>query len=193
MKILVCGAGALGSHFVYLARDLGSDLELSVIDFDRVETKNLTSQWFVKQMVGKNKATALKMQWQNFYGLRLKDYTVRLVDENVATILGDQDLVIDCFDNAEGRQLIQDFVRANDIPGLHGGLAADGEYGVVRWDADFVIDSEDVPGQATCEGNGFLPVILAVSGALVGSIQGYQKSKTEYRNWNITPSGSESF
>jgi hypothetical protein len=193
MKILVCGAGALGSHFVYLARDLGPELELSVIDFDRVETKNLASQWFVKQMVGKNKATALKMQWQNFYGLRLKDYTVRLTDENVATILGDQDLVIDCFDNAASRQLIQGFVRESTVPCLHGGLAADGEYGVVRWDADFVIDSEDVPGQATCEGNGFLPVILSVSGALTAAVQNYHKDNSDRKNWNITPLGAEAF
>ncbi|MDF1813056.1 MAG: ThiF family adenylyltransferase [Verrucomicrobiales bacterium] len=193
MKILICGAGALGSHFAYLARDLGADLELSVIDFDRVETKNLASQWFVKQMVGKNKATALKMQWQNFYGLRLKDYTVRLTGENVATILGDQDLVIDCFDNAESRQLIQGFVRENGIACLHGGLAADGEYGVVRWDSDFVIDSEDVPGQATCEGGGFLPVILAVSGALTAAVLNYQKDNSHRENWNLTPRGAEAF
>ena len=193
MRILVGGAGALGSHFTYRARDLSSEVELSVIDFDRVETKNLTSQWFVKQMVGKNKATAVKMQWQNFYGLRLKDYTVRLSEENVATILDEHDLIIDCFDNAESRQLIQNYVREQGIACLHGGLAADGEYGAVRWDTDFVIDSEDVPGQATCEGGGFLPVILAISGALVASVQGFIKDSDELKNWNVTPNGAESF
>ena len=209
MKIIVCGAGAFGSHFVYLARDLGEEVELSVIDFDRVETKNLVSQWFVKQMVGKNKATALKMQWQNFFGRSLKDYTVRLTDQNVDTILGGQELVVDCFDNAKSRDLIQEYVRANGIACLHGGLAADGEYGVVRWDRDFVIDSEDVPGQATCEGNGFLPLIVSVSTALVATVAKYADSRgyspglkrvqsetqegTVHLNWNITPRGAESF
>ena len=56
MRILFCGGGALGSHGLFLARDL--EHELAVVDFDRVETKNLASQWFVKQMIGKNKATA---------------------------------------------------------------------------------------------------------------------------------------
>ena len=76
MKILVCGGGALGSHLLLLGRDL--DASWSVVDFDRVEMKNLASQWFVKQMIGKNKAAALKLQLHNFYGRRIKDYGVKM-------------------------------------------------------------------------------------------------------------------
>jgi hypothetical protein len=169
MKILFCGGGALGSHALLLGRDLGADL--AVIDDDRVETRNLASQWFVKQMVGKNKASALKAQLQNFYGVCVQDYAVRLTKLNIETVLGAADLVVDCFDNAESRRLVQDFVRARATACLHGGLAAGGDFGVVRWDEDFVIDSEDVPGQATCEGAGFLPLITMVSAALVRSIR----------------------
>ena len=71
MKILFCGGGALGSHALQLGRDL--EAELAVIDDDRVETKNLSSQWFVKQMVGKNKASALKAQLRNFFGVSLQE------------------------------------------------------------------------------------------------------------------------
>ena len=35
------------------------DAELRLVDFDRVESKNLAAQWFVKQSVGKNKAEAV--------------------------------------------------------------------------------------------------------------------------------------
>ena len=192
MKILICGGGALGSHLAYLARDLAG-CDWSVIDFDRVETKNLAAQWFVKPMVGKNKATALKLQLQNFYGLRIRDYTVRLAAENVATILGEHELIVDCFDNAESRQLVQDYVRQSGVPCVHGGLAADGEFGVVRWDKDFTIDSEDVPGRATCEGDGFLPLILNVSQALAASVRRFVKHEGEQRNWNVSPLGAESF
>jgi len=95
MKILFCGGGALGSHGMFLARDL--EHELVVIDFDRVESKNLASQWFVKQMVGKNKATALKTQLLNFYDVKLQDYTVKLTALNAGAILGPADLVVECF------------------------------------------------------------------------------------------------
>src|SRR5215831_12865049 len=130
MKILFCGGGALGSHALFLARDFQH--ELAVIDFDRVETKNLASQWFVKQMVGKNKATALKMQLLNFYDVKAQDFTVKLTALNTDTLLGSADLVVECFDNAESRRVVQSFVRSNQKPCVHAGLAANGEFGVVR-------------------------------------------------------------
>ena len=189
-KILFCGGGALGSHALQLGRDL--EAGLAVVDDDRVETKNLASQWFVKQMVGKNKAAALKAQMQNFYGVRLQDFPVRLTRLNVETLLDPVDLVVDCFDNAESRQLVQDHVRASGKACLHGGLAADGGFGVVRWDEDFIIDSEDVPGQATCEGAGFLPLITMVSAALVRSIRDWMEDGAR-RNWNVSPTAADSF
>ncbi len=190
MKILFCGAGALGSHALFLARDLEHDL--AVVDFDRVETKNLASQWFVKPMVGKNKAAALKMQLLNFYDVRLQDYPVKLTSLNAATLLGEAGLVVECFDNAEGRRVVQDFVRTRSIPCVHAGLAANGEFGVVRWDRSFTIDDEGVPGQATCDGRGFLPLILRVSGSLVASIRFFLADSREL-NWNISPRHAESF
>lgn len=190
MKILFCGGGALGSHALFMARDL--EHELAVIDFDRVETKNLASQWFVKQMVGKNKASALKAQLLNFYDIKLQDYTVKLTALNAATILGPADLVVECFDNAESRRVVQEYVRSANKPCVHGGLAANGEFGVVRWDGHFTIDEEGVPGQATCEGRGFLPLILRVSSALVASIQFYLADNRQV-NWNVSPRNAESF
>jgi molybdopterin/thiamine biosynthesis adenylyltransferase len=190
MKILFCGAGALGSHALFLARDL--EHELAVIDFDRVETKNLASQWFVKQMVGKNKATAVKMQLLNFYDVNVKDFTVKLTALNADAILGEAGLVVECFDNAESRRVVQSHVRSKRIPCIHAGLAANGEFGVVRWDQHFTIDEESVPGQATCEGRGFLPLILRVSSSLVASIQFFLADWREV-NWNISPRGAESF
>jgi molybdopterin/thiamine biosynthesis adenylyltransferase len=190
MKILFCGGGALGSHALFLARDL--EHELAVIDFDRVETKNLASQWFVKQMVGKNKATALKMQLLNFYDVKLQDYTVRLTALNVDAVLAGAGLVVECFDNAEGRRLVQDHVRSKQTPCLHAGLAANGQFGVVRWDRHFTIDEEGAPGQATCEGRGFLPLILRVSSSLVASIQFFLADGREV-NWNVSPRNAESF
>jgi hypothetical protein len=190
MKILFCGVGALGSHALFMARDL--EHELAAIDFDKVETKNLASQWFVKQMIGKNKATAAKMQLLNFYDVKLQDYPLKLTSLNAETILGSAGLVVDCLDNAEGRRVIQHFVRAKQKPCVHAGLAANGEFGVVRWGEHFAIDAEDVPGQATCEGPGFLPLILRASSSLVSSIQFYLAEKRQV-NWNISPRDAESF
>jgi molybdopterin-synthase adenylyltransferase len=59
MRIVFCGVGALGSTAAVLCRSL--DGELRLVDFDRVESKNLAAQSYVKQSLGKNKAEALKM------------------------------------------------------------------------------------------------------------------------------------
>ena len=190
MKIVFCGGGALGSHALFLARDL--EHELAVIDFDRVETKNLASQWFVKQMIGKNKATSLKMQLLNFYDVKLQDYTVKLTALNADAILGPADLIVECLDNAEGRRVVQNYVRSKHKSCVHAGLAANGEFGVVRWDKDFVIDEESAAGQATCEGRGFLPLILRVSSALVASLEFFLADSCEV-NWNVSPRNADSF
>lgn len=190
MKILFCGGGALGSHALQFSR--GLQAEFSVLDFDRVETRNLASQAFVKQSVGKNKAAALKLQMLNFHGLTVRDYAVRLTAENAATILGAHDLLVDTFDNADSRALVQTHARQSGVSCVHAGLAAHGEFAVVRWDADFVIDREPVAGQATCQNGDFLPVIVMAAAALAHSIQRFVTEKACW-NWNLTPRGSEAF
>ena len=75
---------------------------------------------------------------------------------------------------------------------MHAGLAANGEFGVVRWDQHFTIDDEGLSGQATCEGRGFLPLILRVSSSLVASIQFFLADQRQM-NWNVSPRSAENF
>src|SRR5439155_16869847 len=93
----------------------------------------------------------------NFYDVKLQDYTVKLSVLNVDTILGEAGLVVECFDNAESRRVVQNYVRSKQKPCVHAGLAANGDFGVVRWDNHFAIDDEGALGQATCEGRRLLP------------------------------------
>lgn len=137
-KIVVCGVGALGSTAVHGCRSL--DAELRVVDFDRVEAKNLAAQWFVKQSVGKNKAEAIRLQLANFYGVRAEAFGVRLAAGNAAQLLAGCALAVDCFDNADSRVALADAARAAGVPLVHAALAGDGTFGLVRWDERFVAD-----------------------------------------------------
>jgi tRNA A37 threonylcarbamoyladenosine dehydratase len=103
VRIVFCGVGALGSSAVVACRNL--DATLVLVDFDRVESKNTLSQAFVKPSVGKNKADALKLQLANFWGVKAEAFGVRVTEENVATLCGSADLVVDAFDNAKSRRL----------------------------------------------------------------------------------------
>lgn len=172
-RLLFCGVGALGSQGAVLCRNL--DVDLVLIDFDRVETKNLSAQAFVKQSIGKNKADALKLQLMNFYGVKAEAFGVRVTQDNVAALCQAADLLVDCFDNQQGRLLLQGFARGAGRPLLHGALAADGTFGLVRWDERFAPDPEDHEGQATCEGGAHLPLIGLTAAALARAIQDFFK------------------
>jgi molybdopterin/thiamine biosynthesis adenylyltransferase len=171
MLIVVCGVGALGSTTVALCRNLGAELRL--VDFDRVESKNLAAQWFVKQSVGKNKAEAVRLQLANFYGVRADARPVRLAATNAAELLAGAGLAVDCFDNADSRLALSAAARAAGVPLVHAALAADGTFGIVRWDERFTPDREDAPGQATCEGGEHLPLIGLAAATLARTIQDF--------------------
>jgi molybdopterin/thiamine biosynthesis adenylyltransferase len=162
--ILFCGAGALGSTAVTLCRTLPA--KLSIVDFDRVESKNLLSQAFTRQAVGRNKAEALKLQLRTFYGVDATAYPVRLTAGNVATVAAGADLLVDCFDNAASRLVVRTFATAAGVPSVHAGLAADGTFGLVRWGERFAPDEADEPGQATCVDGEHLPFIGLVAARL---------------------------
>jgi molybdopterin/thiamine biosynthesis adenylyltransferase len=185
-KIVVCGVGALGSTAVHGCR--GLDAELRVVDFDRVEARNLAAQWFVKQSVGKNKAEAIRLQLANFYGVRAAAFGVRLTAGNAAQLLAGCTLAVDCFDNADSRIALADAARAAALPLVHAALAGDGTFGLVRWDDRFVADREDAAGQATCEGGEHLPMIGLVGATLARAIQDFVRGG-ERRDSMISLSG----
>lgn len=185
-RVVICGAGALGSTAVQYCRNLAA--ELRVVDFDRVESKNLAAQWFVKQSLGKNKAEAIRLQLANFYGIKAEAMTVRLAATNAAELLAGATLAVDCFDNADSRIVLADTARAAGIPLVHGALAADGTFGLVRWDERFTADREDAPGQPTCEGGEHLPMIGLVGATLARAIQDFLRAG-ERRDYMISLSG----
>lgn len=171
-KIVICGVGALGSTCVQFLRNAG--VELRLVDFDRVESKNLSAQWFVKQSLTKNKAEAVRLQLANFYGgPKAEAMPVRLAATNAAQLLAGCALAVDCFDNADSRIVLQDAARAASVPLVHAGLAADGTFGLVRWDERFTADREGAPGQPTCEGGEHLPMIGVIGAMLARTVQDF--------------------
>jgi hypothetical protein len=185
-NIVVCGVGALGSTAAYYCRNL--DAQLRLVDFDRVESKNLAAQWFVKQSVGKNKAEAIRLQLANFYGAKAEAFGVRLVASNAVQLLAGATLAVDCFDNADSRIALGDAARSDSVPLVHAALAGDGTFGIVRWDERFVADREAFAGQATCEGGEHLPMIGLVGATLARTIQDFVRAG-ERRDYMISLSG----
>lgn len=185
--ITIIGVGALGSHVVQFLRS--EDVNLTIIDFDRVERKNTASQFHGAPHIGKAKVNALSQTMNFLYKRPVKTIAHRLTTDNVEQLLGKADLLIDCLDNGASREIVQTYARANEVPTLHGGLAADGSYGRVVWDKDFTIDYEDGEGAATCEDGDFLPFIAITAAYLARAAQSWVRDGRQV-GFDITPAGA---
>lgn len=185
--VVVLGVGALGSHVVQNLRSCGATLR--IVDFDRIESKNVASQFHGKPNVGKNKAQSLAQTMNFLFGVKVDTVPHRLVEDNVSTLLTGADLVIECFDNGASRRLVQGFVRKHDIPCLHGAVDANGSFGRVIWDEAFVIDDEPATGAATCEDGEHLPFIAIVSSYLARAAQVFLKTGKK-PGFSILPTGT---
>ncbi|HSV14928.1 MAG TPA: ThiF family adenylyltransferase [Tepidisphaeraceae bacterium] len=129
--ITLCGAGAVGSNLAdALARQ--GVAHLRVIDHDRVEEHNVSTQIYGEGDVGVWKVEALRNRLFRTVGVEIGAMRKELSAANARQLLKDSELIVDAFDNAASRQLVQDHARATATPCLHVGLFED--YGEVVWD-----------------------------------------------------------
>ncbi len=108
-SVLVIGAGGLGSPVLLYLAAVGIG-RIGVIDHDVVQESNLQRQiLFNTGDLGKNKAnTAIeKLKLLNPH-LELKDYPIKLDQQNARTIISHYDVVLDCSDNFPTRYLVND-------------------------------------------------------------------------------------
>lgn len=186
-KITVVGVGALGSHLVLLLRNM--DVSIKIVDFDRVEQRNVASQFHSKPSIGKSKVQSLQQSMSFLFGSKLEMVPHKLVPDNIDKVLSGSELVVDCLDNSESRRLVRDYIRRTLTPCLHGALSGDGSFGVVAWDETFTIDQETTVGAPTCEDGAFLPFIVLVSSYMARAIQDYLTDGV-MSGYTVHPGGS---
>jgi predicted ThiF/HesA family dinucleotide-utilizing enzyme len=186
-NIVIVGVGALGSHLVQFIRN--EKCALKIIDMDRVEQKNVMSQFHGKPGVGKNKVTALQQTMDFLFKRQLAVVSNKLVADNIDVLMNGAALVVDCLDNGVSRKLVQDYVRKHNLPCLHGALAPGGAFGRAIWDEAFIIDSEVGAGAATCEDGEFLPFIALTAAYMARSVQLFLKDGKKV-GYSISPVGA---
>lgn len=181
-KIVVCGAGALGSNLVDSITRQGFS-SVKVIDFDRVETHNLGTQVYGEGDIGALKATALKNRVFRNVGVEIDAVSKKLDADNVKSLLKGADIVVDAFDNSASRKLIQDECRARKLVGLHMGLFAD--YGEIIWDQRYTVP-KDVEGDV-CDYPLARNLIMIVVSIAAEELLDYCLQKTpRLHNWTVT-------
>jgi len=183
-RIVVVGVGALGSHFTLLARNF--DAKLTVVDFDRIESKNIMSQFHTKMGQGKNKAKALQQSMQGLFKTTIDVKPVRVTKDNIVQVLGGASLIVDCTDNFEARVLLQEYCSKWGAPCIHGCLSADGTLARMIWTEHFTADEEGEEGQATCEDGANLPFHGIAAGMLAQIAQKYINTGVK-QSYQMTP------
>lgn len=145
-QVTLCGAGALGSH---LADNLARQgfQRLRVIDRDRVDQHNVSTQLYGVADVGAWKVDVLKNRLFRMVDVEIEAITKELTERNARSLLKGSDIVLDTFDNSASRQLLQQHCRERELECLHVGLYAD--YCEVVWDPGYRVPS-DVAGDV-CE------------------------------------------
>ncbi len=139
-RVTVCGAGALGANLVESLARTGF-ARLKVIDRDRVEERNLSTQPYQMDDVGGHKALVLSHLVYRAVGLEMEAARAELNGRNVAKLLAGGDWLVDCFDNSAARAAVSAYARSTGTPCLHSGLA--NGYAEVMWDEVY-----RVPGPA---------------------------------------------
>ena len=141
-QLTICGAGALGSH---LADNLARQgfRQLRVIDRDRVEEHNVSTQLYGESDVGAWKVEVLRQRLFRATGIEIEALRKELGERTARSLLQEGGLVLDTFDNSASRRLVQEQCRALHLSCLHVGLYAD--YGEVIWDERYRVP-QDVAG-----------------------------------------------
>ena len=112
----IAGAGGLGSNAAMALARAGVG-HLVIVDFDKVEKKNLTRQYYFLNQVGKLKVKALKANIERAAeGVEVDAVAKKLLPGKMAAPFTGVDVVVEALDKAETKtRFVQEVLR--DLPG----------------------------------------------------------------------------
>ena len=139
--LTICGAGALGGNLAETLARMGF-ARLRLIDRDRVEMRNLSTQPYSRAEVGAPKARALASALYRAVGAKVEAQTITLDGGNAAALLAGSALVVDAFDNLAARLAVSETARQLELPCLHIGFSGDGLYGSGIWEPSYQVPQE---------------------------------------------------
>ena len=176
--VTICGAGALGANITEnLARQ--GFAHLKVIDRDRIEERNLSTQPYYVSDIGAFKSKILSNAIYRALGVAVEGRAEELTPSNASKLLTGSALVIDTFDNSTGRQAVKGFCEDASLPCLHVGLA--GDYAEVIWNKSYRVPSaanDDVCDYPLARNLVMLAVSVACEVTLRFAAAGKQESFT---------------
>lgn len=138
LSIAVCGAGAIGANVVETLARSGVGA-LRVVDCDRVEERNLSTQPYGRADVGAFKAKVLANGIYRAVGTAVDARAERLTPANASKLLDGAALVVDAFDNSTSRAALASYAAESGVACVHAGLV--GGYAEVIWNEEYRVPS----------------------------------------------------
>ncbi|MBX9950255.1 MAG: ThiF family adenylyltransferase [Candidatus Obscuribacterales bacterium] len=179
-RMAICGVGALGSHLAMNLVKMGAQ-NLLLIDKDKVESRNLGTQMYGLEDVGRLKAETLRNSIFRDSYVEVSTFTKELNEKNVAKIVSDSELLIDVFDNSISRKLVQEYARSKSLDCLHAGVNE--QYGEIIWNEKYTVPSE--AGIDICDYPLSRALVLLVVATAVESLMQFFATG-EKNNYSIT-------
>ena len=105
-KVCILGLGGLGSNVAILLARSGIGF-LKLVDFDTIEASNLNRQQYRVSHIGMKKTEAMKSiirEINPFVEVDILD--IKVDRENIYSIVGDIEIVVEAFDRAETKAMI---------------------------------------------------------------------------------------
>lgn len=184
-KILILGAGALGSNIAaHLVADFRDKIELTVLDFDKVEERNVQAgtQFFMPDQIGQNKVDALQYNIYKWFGKEIQTWNKKFGESFSTTAnlaetlsLSNYYLIIDCFDNYNARGHIQadwfDF-DPKTFSLLHCGFSPKMTF-EISWAENYEVPEDSLKPVDICEMQGAASFIKMVTGLASSTIGDY--------------------
>jgi hypothetical protein len=140
--------GALGGNLAENLARMGFS-NLKIIDRDRVESRNLSTQPYSGAEVGAPKAKALANMLYRAVQAKIEPVVVELTAANAEKLLKGSAVVVDAFDNRAARAAVSETVLKLGIPCLHIGFSPDGLYSSGLWEPGYKVP--EATGEDPCD------------------------------------------
>jgi len=106
LTIGVAGCGGIGSNVAMLLARSGVT-SLILVDFDRIELKNLNRQFFFRDQVGEYKVDALKANLKRINNeIEITSFSDKLTTKNAASFYSECDVLFEAVDDANAKSFI---------------------------------------------------------------------------------------
>jgi sulfur carrier protein ThiS adenylyltransferase len=104
--VAVCGLGGLGSNIANALTRAGIG-KLILIDFVKVDIKNLNRQQYKMSQIGKYKTESCLENLREISPYtEIEIHTVKLTEENIPKLLGTADIICEAFDKADQKAML---------------------------------------------------------------------------------------